>query len=109
MKAIPRTICVDFDGVLHEYPAGILSYGHAGGRPVPGALRGMWELLSTGYHVVVLTARPVAAAARWIRENLGKGLLGKITVTNRKPTALAYIDDRAIRFTNWNDVTKYFA
>jgi len=30
-------------------------------------------------------------------------------VSNLKPPAIAYIDDRGIRFTNWADITKYFA
>jgi hypothetical protein len=35
------------------------------------------------------------------------GLMGEqIAVSNRKLPAVAYIDDRAIHFTNWNDVLK---
>jgi hypothetical protein len=28
-------------------------------------------------------------------------------VTNNKPKAMCYIDDRAIRFTNWKDISNY--
>ena len=29
-------------------------------------------------------------------------------LTNQKPPAIAYIDDRAVRFTNWNDIGNYY-
>jgi hypothetical protein len=35
-----------------------------------------------------------------------KGVVG---ITSRKLAAIAYIDDRAVRFTNWMDIQNYFA
>lgn len=44
----------------------------------------------------------------WLNENGMKIGTHWHEVTSEKPPAIAYIDDRAIRFTNWEDVRKYF-
>ena len=38
-------------------------------------------------------------------EDLDKNVVG---ITNKKFAAVAYIDDRALRFTNWRDMRQYF-
>jgi len=43
-----------------------------------------------------------------IKKWLEKYGLKNIQVTNTKLSARAYIDDRAIRFTNWRDILSYF-
>ena len=86
------TVCVDFDGVLNNYeyydPNNCFT-------PRPGA-KEFLEKLSEKYHVVILTARSFPKVERWLK-NYG---LNKYVadVTNIKVPAVAYIDDRAIKF-----------
>jgi hypothetical protein len=84
---------VDFDGVLHAYD------GWHGteqlNAPVPGALEFVQELLADHYVVIVLTTRPEATVTAWLQEHGFPAL----SVTDRKPQALVYIDDKGFRFT----------
>jgi hypothetical protein len=59
--------------------------------------------LSQKFRLVVLTARVDIHAVRlWLDQ---QGLAPYISdVTNRKPSASAYIDDRATHFSNWPNV-----
>lgn len=115
-----KTIAIDFDGVIHKY-----SKGWQGGKiydePVEGALEAIIELLEKDYKVSVFTTREDTAGVKtWIIEKTRrcKELQSKpflfwfdreeFNVTNQKPIAIAYIDDRGIRFTNWKDMMNYF-
>jgi hypothetical protein len=114
-----KTICVDFDGVIHKYS---IRWKDPTIYDLPneGAKEEMERLVRKGYHIVILTAR--------INEDFHKGKgkehkkeieewlanfgfeIGKHyhLITDKKVPAFAYIDDRAIRFTNWRDVGTYF-
>lgn len=100
------TICVDFDGVLHSYELGWQD-GRIYGTPIEGSEAAL-ELLARTYRVVVFTARDdLEAVNRWL---VKYGLAGWIYhVTNRKSGAVAYIDDRAIRFESWGQALRDFA
>ena len=111
-----QTIAIDFDGVIHKYSKGWQD-GDIYDNPVDGALEAIQKLTYKNYKVVVFTARIEHGVVRdWIIDELHKckALQGEpfkienITVTNIKPQAIAYIDDRAIRFTNWKDILNYF-
>lgn len=113
------SIAVDFDGVIHSYSRGWHTKDIYD-PPMPGAERALGSLIQA-YGVFILTARPADEVLVWcetefpllrfqlIPEDVRywdrRGVIG---VTNRKLPALAYIDDRAIRFTNWQDVLNYF-
>ena len=87
------TICVDFDGVLTDY-SGWKGENHFD-PPREGADEFLEELANE-YKVVVLTTRPADKVWAWLREH---GLDKWVTdVTDRKPPAVAYIDDRAVCF-----------
>jgi 8-oxo-dGTP pyrophosphatase MutT (NUDIX family) len=81
-------VCVDFDGVIHpKDPA-------SDGPPLPGA----GELLSRivrQYRLCILTAR---TNLQYVRDYLERNGLGEYAghVTNVKPPAVAYVDDRAV-------------
>jgi hypothetical protein len=109
------TIAVDFDGVIHDYLHG-WGDGTIYGDPIPGAHESLTELLADR-PVAIFTAREVTSVATWIQDRLGIPTLadpastigfwterGKLLVTNRKVAAVAYIDDRAIRFWDWHTV-----
>lgn len=99
-----KTICLDFDGVIHSYHLGYHD-GTIYGEMMEGSVEAIKVLQKRGYTLVVLTAREdVSGIQQWIFEKCGI----RLPVTNVKPKAIAYIDDRGIRFTNWKDITNYF-
>lgn len=83
-------ICVDFDGVLNEYNG---YEGNNLGKPLSGSQDFIKELRRK-YKVVILTSRPKDQVINWLSNNG----FPSMKVTNNKVPAVAYIDDRAIRF-----------
>ncbi len=88
-----KTVAVDFDGVLNDYT------GWKGeddlGQPTAGTQQFL-SLLDADYRVVIYTTRCMSRVRVWLKEH---GLSGYVDeVCNEKPMAVAYIDDRAIRF-----------
>lgn len=84
------TVCVDLNGVLDEY-SGWKGEGHTD-PPRPGADRFLQELANE-YRVVVFTTQPAEKVWEWLRRH---GLDQWVDeVTDRKPPAIVYIDDRA--------------
>ena len=58
-----------------------------------------------GYEIIICTARDdIKPVEDWLKE----WDFPDIEVTNVKPKARWYVDDRAIRFINWEDTYKYF-
>ena len=101
------TIGIDFDGVVHDYTKGWQG-GEVYGEEVPGAFETIYELMYKGFEVFLFTSRGDDPRARqWLREK-GFSYWESIEMTDKKKGAIAYIDDRAIRFTNWSDIRKYF-
>ncbi len=89
-----RIVCVDFNGVLDTYE------GWRGERhfdpPRPGALDFLEQLAGRGFGVVIFTTRYAADVWTWLREHGLDHLV--IDVTDRKPPAHVFIDDRAVCF-----------
>ncbi len=107
-----KTIAVDFDGVIHRYSRG-WQEGHIYDNPVEGSLEALSELANKEYRIAVFTTREdcdaVLAWLNWHWDISGiPGPLPVHEITNKKPLAVAYIDDRGIRFTTWRDVLNYF-
>lgn len=101
------TIAVDFDGVIHAYRKGWHDKT-VYDVPVEGAFDAIHKLQKKGYTVYIFTARNADEVLVWMKEHwpIGYGLIPEIS--NVKRAAVAYIDDRAIRFTNWTDMLNYF-
>ncbi len=99
-----KTIAIDFDGVIHKYSKAYHD-GSIYDTPIEGAGDAIRLFKKKGYKVVCFTARDdVQGIMDWMK-------LYNIEVdeiTNKKPRAVVYIDDRAIRFTNWRDMLNYF-
>ncbi len=86
------TVCVDFDGVLNQYT------GWKGednlGELAEQASWFLFQLQHAGYHVVVFTTRPEEKVWKWLADLEIDGLVDD--VTNVKPPAKVYVDDRAV-------------
>lgn len=108
-----KAIAVDFDGVIHTYDQGWFD-GSIYGELMPGAIEALTALMRE-YAVFVHTTRDAKQVALWIERQSGQGIecvtrtrgdfwnkQGLLLVTNRKYPAVAYIDDRGIRFTSWD-------
>ncbi len=103
-----RTLAIDFDGVIHRYSRGWAD-GTIYDPPVAGAIPALWALRAAGYRIVIFTGRlREEGQHHHVEQWLTQHGAPPCTVTNIKPRALAYIDDRAVRFTNWPDIRKRF-
>lgn len=105
-----KVIALDFDNVLHNYT------GWNNGKlntPIEGAVEAWYKLYEAGYTLVIFTCRDDLENVRaWMHRHFDFerhiGHFYEPVITNKKPLAIAYIDDRAIRFTNWDDICRYF-
>jgi hypothetical protein len=106
-------LAVDFDGVVHAYRQGWHD-GTIYDPPVPGAIAAIRELQAT-FAVFIHTSRDPYKVARWLRVTCDLQAIvdfdagspnfwtdrETLLVTGRKLPAVAYIDDRGIRFVDW--------
>jgi hypothetical protein len=102
-------ISVDFDGVIHDHKG--VGDGTIAGGIIPGAKEAL-KHLSKEYRIIVFTAkakpdRPLVngkTGTELVWEWLEKHDVAEYvdSITSEKPRAVCYIDDKAIRFENWN-------
>lgn len=107
-----KTVAVDFDGVIHSYDRGWHD-GTIYGEPVPGAFEAIRKLQLAGHAVYVFTSREIEQVVPWLgARGVDVAADGppwpqfwshpdQVLVTNRKLPAVAYVDDRGIRFLTW--------
>ena len=105
-----NNIGIDFDGVIHKCSKGYYD-GTIYDDPVEGSYEAL-ERLSRDYTIIINTckAKPdrglvngkTGVALVW--EWLGKYDMAKFVakVAAEKPRAVAYIDDKSVRFTSWD-------
>lgn len=95
----PKTVALDFDGVLHSYQHGFDM--RRLDPPEPGALEFVQKLIDEGYKVVVYSTRAKTEEGRrviinWLHAygfpHLAMG------ISPDKPPAIAYVDDRAVPY-----------
>src|SRR3954471_6188707 len=87
-------VFVDLNGALERYPDG--SHKTHGDPPRPGAEECLRQLNERGYRVVVFTTRWADDARAWLAEH---GLDRWVSeVTDKKPAAHVFVDDRAVCF-----------
>ncbi len=110
-----NTICLDFDGVIHNDEKGFYD-GTIYGEPIEGSLESI-RSLSSRYKVVIYSCksnpkRPLVDGKtgteliwQWLEKYNIKDYISDVTFN--KPHAIAYIDDKAIRFENWNQVNNF--
>jgi hypothetical protein len=124
MSMTKGTIAIDFDGVIHKYSEGWKD-GSIYDIPVEGVHNALMGLMKD-YWVYIFTTRDVNDVIKWMNTIFwGEGEMGflavampegirfwhggkgnQIAVSNRKLPAEFYIDDRGIRFSNWEKAIK---
>jgi hypothetical protein len=99
-----RTICVDFDGVIHHYRNG-WNGGDIYDEPVPGAFEWLAELVNHPEMEVAIyssrskTGAGIEAMEEWfLRRGLPQEVFDKLIFPNHKPAAWLTIDDRCFQF-----------
>jgi capsule biosynthesis phosphatase len=103
-------ICIDLDGVIAQLKQDGQTYADV--APVPGAVERMRSLKAAGHYLILLTARHMKTCGA--NPGLVMARVGKITlewldrhgipydeIHFSKPWAEVYIDDNALRFTEW--------
>jgi len=108
------TVACDMDGVLHEYSTPWIAPHVIPDSPVAGAIEWLHKTLQE-FAVVIFTTRGRTwrgrrAVRRWLKKygNIMWDTYGdihgfeEVKVTDRKPAALIYLDDRAWRFEGKN-------
>jgi 5'(3')-deoxyribonucleotidase len=107
-----KTVAIDFDGVIHAYTRGWAD-GSVYDPPMPGAFDAIRRLMRT-FSVCVFSCRDPEQIRNWVLEKAPDvcpfvmhpaqrfcNYEGKLGITGLKPVADVYIDDGAIRFTDW--------
>lgn len=100
-----RTVCLDFDGVLHSYRSGWCGIEVIPDPPIHGTKEAVARLRKS-YRIAVYSSRCCKpegrdAIAAW----LAKHDIEVDEICEHKPPALVYIDDRAICFRgDWDQV-----
>ena len=108
-----KTLCLDFDGVIHSYTSGWGGHEIILDPPVPGAMAFLYDALKV-FKVAVFSSRsstPQGISAmqswlsKWAKEEFfdyGEPWWLQIEWPVHKPAAHLTIDDRAITFSgNW--------
>ena len=116
-KENQKQIAIDFDGVIHKNSKGFYD-GTVYDKPIEGALDAVKWFYEKGYNIVIFSAK-VKPDRPLVNGKSGKELVWDwlkkydfhkyITeITCEKPRALVIIDDRCIRFENWESTLNFF-
>lgn len=110
----PKRILVDFDVPIHRYSKGYFN-AQIYDIPTEGAKQALQFLKNEGFEIVIFTTRvspeehpeTYKVNAQDIRNWLDKYGIPFNRVTSEKLLALAYIDDRGVRFSSWSDTMQF--
>lgn len=104
MTEKPKLLAIDFDGTIHN-DKDVLP-GYRMGQPFLGTQDALRRLKAMGYDIVVHCFWADSAKnVQVIRDWLHYFAIPFDEVTNIKPNAVAYIDDKAIKFeNNWDQI-----
>lgn len=108
-------IVIDLDGTICEIKTGDQHYADV--LPLPGASKKLREFRAAGHYIIIQTARNMATQ----ENNLGK-VMKNVGLTTLewlekheieydeiyfgKPNGHIYLDDRAVRFASWDEITE---
>ena len=95
-----KIISIDFDGVIHN--PNDRAPGYKMGKPFHGARDSILGMKRKGWKVIISSARAIESQRPYICQWLSYFGIPYDEVTNIKPVADYYIDDKAIEFKDWN-------
>lgn len=101
MNDFKPIICMDFDGVLHQYLSKWISPEVIPDPPVPGAVEAVTAYLRAGFRVAVFSSRSATVAGRQAMERwcYSNGFPSDdMDFPAEKPPAILTIDDRGFCF-----------
>lgn len=100
-----KKLMFDFDNTIHDANKGWCD-GLVYGSPTLNSRNGIKLLVEHGFECVILTARTdFEPIIQWLKDNE----FPTLRVTNIKEPALAYIDDRGVRYQgNFMDIVRLF-
>lgn len=94
-----KILAIDFDGVIHGYQSGWTGYSTADDPPVPG-VREFIEEMRKDYQIIVHSTRAETEEGyHAIVAYLSYFGIYWDDITNEKPPARVYLDDRSMLFT----------
>lgn len=99
-----KTICVDFDGVVHSYTSPWTSAVEIQDNPVEGVFQWIEDMIWF-YNIAIYSARSkdpggIEAMKDWFtKHGMSHHVLETMEFPKEKPPASLYIDDRAWLFT----------
>lgn len=107
-------IAIDLDGTICPIKHGEASYAEL--VPLPGARERIAELKLAGHYIIIITARNMKTCESnvgRVMKNVGRLTLEWLDIHGiqydeiffGKPNAEVYIDDRAVRFSSWEELT----
>lgn len=89
-------LAIDFDGVIHEYDKPL--EGKSWGLPITGAKDALRRLKNEDKHTIIIhSCKPPDVIEQWMRDYD----IPYDTITQKKPEADLYIDDKGMRFHSW--------
>jgi hypothetical protein len=109
-----KSLCIDFDGVIHSYTSGWQGVDVITDPPVPGALEWLRDMCEE-FEVHIFSSRShqdggLRAIRGYLRvqlENMfgeeeGDRIMACLSFPEKKPPAVLYIDDRGWQFNGRN-------
>ena len=106
MSDYVRRVAVDFDGVIHQFTTPWIRPSEIPDPPTEGCAVALAMLIMAYDEVVIYSCRAETSAGRQaIEDYMHEHSLPYTSITDKKPVAEVYIDDRAVRFEgNWPSV-----
>jgi hypothetical protein len=105
-------LCLDFDGVIHDYRHGWSGASIVDGEPVPGSIEFLHAAIER-FQVMVFSSRThqfggITAMEQWMKRHSMPTLA--LSFPGNKPPAFVTLDDRAITFTGeWPSIDSLLA
>ena len=95
-------LAIDFDGVIHDYKNPI--EGRKMGAPIVGTRDALLSFRQRGHKIIVFSVWADISKRKVISDFMNYYRLPFDSITNIKPDADFYIDDKAIRFSSWSNI-----
>ena len=92
-------LAIDFDNTIHDLQHPVA--GRKMGPPIAGTREALINLKSRGHKIIVFTVWGDASGQKTISDFMKFYGLPFDSITNIKPNADIYLDDKGLKFTSW--------